>query len=73
MPLHDGEKRRLQKAISERVYQLTKQKHLHGQLFRDLYSTLKVRYGVPSYKDIDSKYLQDALRFISQWKGGAIR
>lgn len=68
--LHSGEQRRLQNAIGERVYQLTrKEKGARSVLFRSLYSALYERFEVVSYRDVKRDDLQGALRFVSNWKG----
>lgn len=69
--LHSGEQLRLRKAVSERVYNLTEQKGARQILFRALYSAIKERYQVGSYRDIKQHQLQDALKFIKKWEGGA--
>lgn len=68
-PLREGEKIRLRKAVSERVYTLTDKSGAHQVLFKSLYTALKERYVVSYYGDIKRHQLQDALRFIAQWKG----
>ncbi|MFY0521053.1 ORF6C domain-containing protein [Lysinibacillus sp. UGB7] len=67
--LQQGQRRRLQKAISARVYQLTSVRNAQSVLFKALYSALKERYNVDSYKSINPKDLQTAIRFIENWKG----
>ena len=69
--LHSGEQKRLQRAIGERVYQLTNAQEQRQELFRRAYSALKLRYNVSSYKEIKQHQLQDALRFIANWEGRA--
>lgn len=71
--LHTGEQKRVQKAVSERVYTLSKKSVERTQLFRELYSSLKLRYEVSSYRDIKQYQLQDALRFIYAWNGGVAK
>lgn len=67
--LHSGEQLRLRKAVTERVYQLADQKGARGVLFRALWSAIKERYQVGSYRDVKQHELQDALRFVAQWGG----
>lgn len=67
--LEEGQRRRLQKAISTRVYQLTTEKGATPALFKALYSVIKERYNVDSYKSINPIDFQQALRFIETWKG----
>lgn len=71
--LHTGEQKRVQKAVSERVYTLSKKSAERTQLFRELYSSLKLRYEVSSYRDIKQYQLQDALKFIYAWNGGVTK
>ncbi|MEG0258437.1 MAG: ORF6N domain-containing protein [Lysinibacillus sp.] len=66
--LHSGEQIRLRNAVGERVSQLAKEKGARSVLFRALYSAIKERYLVGSYRDVKQHELQDALRFISSWK-----
>ncbi|MEK4228935.1 ORF6N domain-containing protein [Solibacillus sp. FSL H8-0538] len=68
--LHSGEQRRLQRAIGERVYQLSKQSGDRPVLFRALYTAIKERYHVGSYRDVKQHELQDALKFVYAWEGG---
>lgn len=66
--LHSGEQIRLRKAVSERVYQLTQ--HQGGArpvLFRAIWSAVKERYDVSTYRDVKQHELQDALRFVEGW------
>ncbi|MFF5994819.1 ORF6N domain-containing protein [Lysinibacillus sp. KU-BSD001] len=72
MTLHSGEQKRVQRAVGERVYQLCKTASQRPALFSKLYSSLKVRYHVDSYRDIKQHQLQDALCFIASWEGGAV-
>lgn len=65
--LHSGEQLRLRKAVNERVYQLAEQTGARRILFRALYSAIKERYQVGSYRDVKQHQLQDALRFVSNW------
>lgn len=71
--LHTGEQKRVQKAVAECIYQLSKKQDERARLFRELYTSLKLRYGVKSYRDIKQYQLQDALRFIYAWKGGVTK
>lgn len=70
--LHSGEQKRLQKAISERVYELCNVKARRPAYFADLYRAIKKRYHVESYRDVPQCQLQDALRFIQQWGGVSV-
>lgn len=69
MTLHTGEQKRVQRAVAERIYEVCKEQAERPKLFRELYGSLKLRYTVESYRDIKQQELQDALRFISTWKG----
>lgn len=68
--LHTGEQRRLRNAVTERVYQLSDKQAARQALFRALYGALKRRYQVGSYRDVRQCDLQDALRFVYNWKEG---
>lgn len=65
--LHSGEQRRLQLAVAERVYKLEKQRDKHAALFRGIYSALKKRFSVKSYRDVKRHELQMAIRFVEGW------
>lgn len=68
--LHSGEQKRLRNAVSERVYQLAR--HESGArpaLFSAIYSEIRERYNVESYRDVKQHQLQDALLFVSNWGG----
>lgn len=67
--LHSGEQIRLRKAVGERVSQLTTVSAARPALFRAIYSALKERYCVSSYRDIKQHELQDALKFVYSWRG----
>lgn len=69
--LHTGEQKRLQRAISERVYQLCDIKACRPAFFSSIYREIKKRYQVESYRDVPQCKLQDALHFVMQWEGGA--
>lgn len=69
--LHSGEQIRLRKAVGERVAQLTQDEPgARRVLFHAIYSAIKERYGVGSYRDVKQCELQECLRFVYSWKGG---
>lgn len=68
--LHSGEQLRLQRAVGERVYDMSVKQSERNKLFRAIYHDLKARYKVGSYRDIKQHELQDALSFVSVWTGG---
>ena len=66
--LHSGEQRRLRSAVGERVYELSKRETgARPVMFRAIYSEIRERYQVDSYRDIQQQQLQDALEFIAGW------
>lgn len=67
--LQEGQRRRLHKAINGRVYQLSTEKGAVQALFKAIYSAIRERYNVDSYKSISPQHLQDAIRFVESWKG----
>lgn len=67
LTLHSGEQRRLRIAVGEQVHQLVSDKGARPALFRSLYSAIRERYNVDSYRDVKQHELQDALLFISRW------
>lgn len=69
--LHSGEQVRLRNAVGERVHILAKDKRARPALFRAIYSAIKERYCVGSYRDVKQHELQDALRFVANWGGEA--
>ncbi|AMW99334.1 ORF6N domain-containing protein [Rummeliibacillus stabekisii] len=69
--LHSGEQIRVRKAVGDRVAQLARNTPgARRALFRSLYSSIKERYQVGSYRDVRQHELQDCLRYIHSWKGG---
>lgn len=65
-----GEQRKIQKAVGVRVYQrmdILENYENKKLMFQSLYRELKNRFGVPSYRDIKRKDLQDVLLYISSW------
>lgn len=67
--LHTGEQARIRNAVGTRVFELTDNKSERNALFRKIYAALKERYQVGSYRDIKQYQLQDAIRFIANWRG----
>ena len=63
-----AEQRKLQKAVSIRVYQrldvINSDKNL---MFAAIYRDLKDRFGVASYRDIKRKDLTEALAYVQNW------
>lgn len=62
-----GEQRRLQIAVSKKVYKLESDPLIRPKLFRELYREIKDRFAVASYKDVKRKELQDAIRYVDAW------
>ncbi|MGK4115802.1 ORF6N domain-containing protein [Lysinibacillus capsici] len=67
--LHSGEQSRLRAAVGERVHALAKDRGARPTLFRAIYSAIKERYQVGSYRDVKQHELQDALKFVAKWGG----
>lgn len=65
--LLEGEQKRIQKAIAQRIYDLEKKTNGHSILFRALHVDLKTRFRVESYKHIKRHEMQTALRYIEKW------
>ncbi|GIO63536.1 Rha family transcriptional regulator [Paenibacillus cineris] len=65
--LNSGEQRRLQKAVSTRVYDLEPDPEERSELFRQLYKEIKDRWQVPSYKDIRRQDLLKVINYIDAW------
>lgn len=71
--LHSGEQTRLRIEVTRRVNQLVGDKQgARGVLFRSIYSAIKERYHVGSYRDVKQHELQDALQFVAKWGGQAV-
>lgn len=65
--LDHGEQRRVQKAIASKVYETTLDGDLRKSYFSELHREVKDRFGVSSYKDINRKDMQAALKYIEAW------
>lgn len=63
-----AEQRKLQKAVSVRVYQrldvINSDKNL---MFPAIYRDLKDRFGIASYRDLKRKDLTEALAYVQNW------
>lgn len=71
--LHSGEQRRLRQAVGERVYELSrKEPGARSAIFRAIYSEIRERYEVESYRDVKQHQLQDVIQFVSKWGGESI-
>ena len=63
-----AEQRRLQKAVSVRVYQRLDVINADRNLmFPALYRDLKDRFGIASYRDLKRKDLTEALAYVQNW------
>ena len=63
-----SEQRKLQKAVSARVYQrLDVVNAERKMLFSAIYRDLKDRFGVASYRDVKRKDLKNALLYVQNW------
>ncbi|WP_042165585.1 Rha family transcriptional regulator [Paenibacillus gorillae] len=65
--LNQGEQRRMQKAVSSRIYKFSADREERGKMFQELYREIKDRWGVPSYRDVSQKDMQDVIRYIDAW------
>lgn len=65
--LDHGEQRRLQKAVTSKVYELCDDPKGRSKLFREIYREIKDRFAVASYKDVKRKELQSAIRYVENW------
>ena len=62
------EQRKLQKAVSIRVYQRLDVVDAERKLmFSAIYRDLKDRFGVASYRDVKRKDLKNALLYVQNW------
>lgn len=62
-----GEQRRMQIAVSKKVYELEGNPLNRPKLFREIYREIKNRFGVASYKDVKRQELQSAIRYVEAW------
>ena len=69
--LHSGEQKRLQRAVNERVLQITETVARKPTHYSAIYRAIKKRYNFESYRDVPQCLLQDALDFVSNYEGGA--
>lgn len=67
MTLDYGMQRRLQRAVSARIYQVEQDDQERRKLFRELYREIKDRFGVASYKDVRRQDLQAAIQYVEAW------
>lgn len=65
--LQSGEQRRVQKAISQKVYGLESDSEERSELFRQLHREIKDRWQVASYKDIRRQDLLSVINYINAW------
>jgi len=65
--LTQGEQRRLQKAVSAKVYEFASEKDERSPLYQELYREIKDRWGVPSYRDLLRKDMQAVIKYIDAW------
>jgi hypothetical protein len=70
--LGEGEKKRLHKAISSRVYQLEQNHEIRKRLFMALHRDIRDRFSVSNYKEIKRSHFFTAIRYIEAWKPGRI-
>lgn len=68
MGLKVGEKRRIQKAIAIKVYDLESNPAAHPELFKKLYREIKSHFQVSTYKEVKREDLQEAIRYIEEWQ-----
>ncbi|MHB0944627.1 Rha family transcriptional regulator [Paenibacillus sp. ALE1] len=66
--LNSGEQRRLQRAISHKIYTIEPLAEERPELFRQLHREIKDRWQVGSYKDVLRQDLQGVLNYISVWR-----
>lgn len=65
--LDSGEQRRLQKAVRKRVCEFEPDTDARKPLFRQLHNDIYDRWGVPSYRDVLRKDLQDVIKYVAAW------
>ncbi|WP_165571516.1 ORF6C domain-containing protein [Cytobacillus praedii] len=66
--LHPGEQRRIRSCISQRVYELTKNRSNSSEFYKSIHRDLKVKFNVTSYKEIDRRRILVAIKFIESWR-----
>ncbi|WP_438823959.1 ORF6C domain-containing protein [Bacillus sp. JJ1773] len=65
--LSTGEQRRIQIAVTHRVFELSKNKKDVADLYKELYRGIKKTFGVASYKEVNRRNLLSAINYIEQW------
>lgn len=63
-----GEQRRIQKAVSRKVYEIESEPASRSELFRQLYREIKDRWAVASYRDVRRNELDEVIHYIEAWK-----
>lgn len=66
--LDSGDQRKVQKAVSRKVYAIESDAQLRSQLFRQLHREIKDRWAVPSYKDIRKHEMDGLMNYIEAWR-----
>ncbi|MFX3674696.1 MAG: Rha family transcriptional regulator [Paenisporosarcina sp.] len=66
--LDHGEQRRLQKLVSKKVFEHAGSDDQYKRLlYPELYSEIKDRFGVTSYKDVKRHELLTAIKYVKSW------
>lgn len=68
MTLDSGQQEKLKRAVGAKVYSIEHARQYRRQLFAELYSEIKRRWGVPSYRDVRQQDLTGVLRYVDAWK-----
>lgn len=65
--LDHGEQRRIQRAVSSKVYKIASEQDERKMLFSELYRDIKDRFGIGSYRDLKRKDMLSAINYIEAW------
>lgn len=68
MVLSEGAKKRIQKAIGERVYALAKGGQDKEPLFQQLHRDIREKWNVSTYHEIEQANVLHVVNFIGSWR-----
>ncbi|NBI29464.1 ORF6N domain-containing protein [Chengkuizengella marina] len=65
--LTQWEQRKLQREVKRKVYKFSDDKEERKYLFPELYREIYDRWGIPSYRDVLRKDLENVITYINAW------
>ncbi|NMM52130.1 ORF6C domain-containing protein [Paenibacillus aquistagni] len=66
--LSDGAKKRIQRAIAERVYAIAREGQDKEPYFQQLHRAVREKWNVESYHQIDQASVLDVINYIGSWR-----